>query len=340
MKLAVFLLLIDVPTLAQPVLEHAHRIGDTVVYLTESGDGQASGTFYVDSSGRITVAATPLLAAMRGMQTNVSPRPCVAFETWAEHKSSDYVESSQAGFTSVERTGAKTVAHRFFRGDYSRVYVSYTVTVETLPEGTYRVVLGPSTVEPPAQLRAKADWKFQSPTKFPVPQVLSDAHAIRLELYLNGTSRRVVDYVHAGQLDRMVGRTDAPHSYYADDAEFTVTQPSLRINGVAQEVLAPPGTLHGPVLMVYVPGHGRYVLTLHPSSESGFENAGEVAGKSLTFDSEGNIFRIDTAERIAAGSGDYAVHVLPDLGWEPPGPRDREKALIGAVPYVEPVEEK
>lgn len=234
---------------------------------------------------------------------------------------------------------AKTVVHRFFRDDYSRIYVSYTVNVEPLPEGTYRVSLGPSTVELPAQLRAKADWKFLSPAKFPVPQILGDPDAIRLELYLNGTSRRVVDYIHAGRQDRMVMRADAPHAYYADDAEFVVARPRLAVNGVSREMLAPSGPLHGTALMVYVPGHGRYVLTLHRPSESGFENAGEVAGKSLTFSSEGNIFRIDAAERIAAGSGDYAVHVLPDLGWEPPDPRDRAKALIGGTPYVEPVEQ-
>jgi hypothetical protein len=72
--------------------------------------------------------------------------------------------------------------------------------------------------------------------------------------------------------------------------------------------------------MVYVPGHGRYFLTLHPPADSEFQNAGEAAGNALMFTSEGNVFRIDVAQRIAAGSGDYAVHVLADLGWEPSPP--------------------
>jgi hypothetical protein len=144
----------------------------------------------------------------------------------------------------------------------------------------------------------------------------------------------VVDYIHAGGQDRMVFRKETPRDYYAEDAELALTQPKFRVNGVSIAALAPmPESIRGPVLWVYIPGHGRYVLSPHARAQAGFESAGEASGNSLTFESpDGNIFRIETAERVAAGSGSYTIHVLPDQGWEPADPQDRSRIMIGAAP--------
>jgi hypothetical protein len=165
-----------------------------------------------------------------------------------------------------------------------------------------------------------------------VPQIVGDGDAVRVELYSNGF-RKMVDYVHAGRPDRMVLRTEAPRDYYAEDAELTVTMPHFRVNGARFEAVAPlPETLRGPLLWVYIPGHGRYLLSLHAHTEWGFADAGEAAGSSLTFTSDGNIFRIDAAERIAAGSGTYTLRMLPDPAWLPADPPDRSRIMVGTLP--------
>jgi hypothetical protein len=263
--------------------------------------------------------------------------PCAAFETWAEESSTDYAESIQTGFTGIERTAGKTVLRRFIRDNLRQVYVSYQATAETLADGTYRVSFGPSSDPPTADVRGKADWRFVSPAQFPVPQIVKDADSVRLELYSEGTpantTRQLVDYIHAGREDRMVMRVEAARDYYAADAELSVTQPRLRINGVARDSAAVlPETIRGLVLWVYVPGYGRYVLSLHAHPELGFESAGEAAGNSLTFTADGNVFRMDTSERVAAGSGTYTVYVLPDLDWIPADPQDRPQIMMGATP--------
>jgi hypothetical protein len=256
----------------------------------------------------------------------------VAFETWAEQRWPDYMESTQTGFTGIDRTEKKTVLRRFARDGIRQLYVSYQVTVEALSGGTYRLSFGPSPDQPPADVRGKGDWGVLAPPRYPVPQIVGDSDAVRVELYSNGF-RKMVDYVHAGRPDRMVLRTEAPRVYYAEDAELTVTMPHFRVNGAAFEAVAPlPETLRGPVLWVYVPGHGRYLLSLHPHPELEFVDAGEVAGNSLTFTSDGNVFRIDTAERIAAGSGTYTLHILADPGWLPADLRDRARIMVGTAP--------
>lgn len=269
-----------------------------------------------------------------GLNTAIllNQRPCAAFETWAEQASSDFAESAGTGVTGIVRTEGRVVMHRFVRDNLRQIYASYTVTVETLPDpGTYRVSFGPA--EPPVDMLGKADWKVLAPAKYPAPQIMKDEDSIRLELYSNGASRRVVEYIHAGRQDRMVFRKETPHDSYAEDAELAIAQPRLRVNGVAYVAMGVlPETIRGPVVWVYIPGHGRYVLSLQAHAGLGFEDAGEAAGNSLTFTApDGNVFRIDTAERVAAGSGTYTVHVMPDSGWAPADPQDRARVMVGAA---------
>jgi hypothetical protein len=353
MKVAGFLLALAAVAAGAQSLDHGHKIGSGLAYLAAESpsDGQTlkwelsnlllqlEESSSSGSGGRVLL--TPNATVPSLPYPRPSNEPCAAFETWAEQQISDFAESAAAGFTEVERTAGKAVLHRFVRDNLRQIYASYTVTVETLPqEGTYRVSFGPPTDPPPAELRGKADWKMVSPPKYPVPQIVMDQDSIRLELYSNGTARnatrRVVDYIHAGRQERMVMRKETPHDYYADDAELAVTRPRFRVNGVAGDAVAAlPETIRGPVLWVYVPGYGRYILSLHPHEELGFESAGEAAGNSLTFSGpDGNVFRIDTAERIATGSGSYSVYVLADPGWEPADAQDRARVAIGSAPGI------
>jgi hypothetical protein len=351
LKLAGFLLAATAAAVGQSTPQFGHRIGGGLAFLVESPDiveppNLAGGFISAENLlGSIedyqrreqewlansTGVSTPLVRNVKGLTTLLeSSKPSAAFETWAEQRFPDYVENTRTGFTEIERTAGKTTLRRFLLDDYRNLYVSYETTVETLPDGTYRVSFGPSSSKPP---RGLSGWTVVSPAKYPLPQVMRDEDSIRLELYSNGaaehTTRKLVDYVHVGRPDRMILHTDVAHDSYAEDAELGLTQPRFRVNGLAQDAVANPDTIRGSALWLYVPGHGRYVLTLR--AEAGFEGAGEVAGNSLMFmGADGNVFRIDTAERIAAGSGIYVVHVLPDPGWEPADPADRARIMIGA----------
>ena len=338
---------------AQSTPHDGLRVGGSVAYLAASSEAREPAS-YIDPDAR---RLAQLLLARReqaqaqakcsggvpveihpdGSATELLPiqTPCAAFETWVEEQATEYAESVQTGFTGIDRGEGKTVLRRFVRDGLRKMYVSYAAAVEALPDGTYRVSFAPSSDQPLADVRGKADWKLLTPARYPVPQVVRDEDSIRLELYSDSPTRKLVDYIHVGREDRMVLRKEAPRDYYADDTELAITQPRFRVNGVAcDSVAALPEIIRGPVLWVYVPGHGRYVLSLHPHPDLGFESAGEAVGNSLTFTADGNIFRLDTAERVAAGSGTYTVRVLPDLGWEPADPQDRARIMIGTAPGV------
>ena len=226
--------------------------------------------------------------------------PKAEFETWVEQKSRDYAESVLTGFTDIERAPGKATIHRFVRDNFRNLYLTYTLTFEPIAgTDTFRVSFSDSAVP------------------YPVPQILRDGETITLTLAADArTGRRLMDYIRVGT-GMMHSRAAVPRDIYADDAELAIAQPRLRINGVEQPAAKLPGMLSAPVIVVDIPGQGRYDLSYRPRGE-GFERAGEVSQVSLVFSQDGNIFRIDCADRIATGSGTYNIYVRKEPGVVPP----------------------
>jgi len=275
-KLAQFLpILLAIPALAQSSGRHGTRIAQVqTVYL----------------EGPSTSPAVPGSFAVAAPRSNTAPK--AEFETWVEQMSRDYAESVVTGDTGVEREAGRVTIHRFVWDNFRHTELKYTLTLETIPgTQTYRVSFSDSSIP------------------YPVPQILRDGETIALTLSADArTGRRMVDYIRAGT-GLMKPRPDVARDVYAEDAELTITQPRLRTNGIEQQAAASlPATLSAPVVWMYIPGQGRYLLSFKPRAGEGFEKAGEVAENSLVFSSAGNIFRIDCADRIATGSGTYNIY--------------------------------
>jgi uncharacterized protein (TIGR03435 family) len=279
----------------------------------------------LNSGDPVSINAT----GTRGLFSTTCPIACAEFETWVEGLPGDYVESVSTELSTVARESGETTLQRFVGDDKRHVYVTYKAMLEPLAEmGTYRVTIGDCEPRP-------SNSKLISPANCPVPQIVRDGGTLALELYSDGaTGQRLVDYIHIGQHKPILLRTETAHDAYANDAAFSIAHPRLSVNGVGQESLA--GTIQGPVLWIYVPGHGRTLLSFRPHADLGFDDSGEVSGNTLTFTVGRNVFRIDGAERIASiGSGAYRVYTLQDSAWEPADPADRGHFMIGAAPAIE-----
>ena len=305
MKLAwSFAILLAIPAFAQSPAPHGTRVAQIqTTYLEDVPTGVASALDITDRFREILEAArstggTRAVTAPDGWVLTLPPSskgPRAEFETWVEQLSRDYAESVVTGFTGVEREAGKATMHRFVRDNFRHTELKYTMTLEAIPgTETFRVVFSDSDVP------------------YPVPQILRNGETIALTLAVDArTGRRVVDYVRVGT-GLMKSRQQAARDVYAEDAEWTVTQTRLRINGVEQDSASLP-SVSAPVVSIYIPGQGRFALSFKPRADQGFERAGEVAENSLVFSYGGNIFRIDCADRIANGSGTYNIYARKDL---------------------------
>ncbi len=289
MKLAGFLpVLLAIPALAQSSTLHGTRIGQIhSVSFDESREGTPDFTRIADGSRIFT-----LPSRVNG--------PHAEFETWVEQHSRDYAESVLTGFTGIERALGKTTIHRFIRDNFRHADFTYTVMIEAIPRmETFQVVF------------------IEASMPYPVPQIVREGETISLNLAVDKqTGRRMIDYIRVGT-GVLHARQEVARDVYAEDAEMTITRPRLRSNGVEHQGSGLSATVSGAVLWVDIPGHGRYDLSFKPRADQGFEKAGEVADRSLVFTHGGNIFRIDCADRIATGSGTYAIYARRDPAADP-----------------------
>lgn len=294
MKLAGFLpVLLAVSGFAQSS-QYGTRIGQIqIVYLR---DIPVTPGPIVPFAGPARIGALPEPAqATTGVQA-ITPK--AEFETWVEQRSRDFAESVLTGSTDIERAPGEATVHRFVRDNFRNLYLTYTMTFEPIARtDTFRVTFTDSSIP------------------YPVPQILRDGETIALTLAADArTGRRLVDYIRVGT-GVMHSRAAVSRDVYAEDAELTIVQPHLRINGVEQRAASLPAKVSAPVVWLDIPGQGRYDLSFRPRTDQGFETAGEVAENSLVFSLGGNIFRIDCADRIATGSGTYNIYARK----EPPG---------------------
>jgi hypothetical protein len=298
-------LLPAIPMLAQSSAAYGTRIGQMqTVYLEDLPQGVLNALDISDRFREIVGAVR--VAGASGVTFTPPPPvdkgPRAEFETWVEHLSRDYAESVVTAVSSLEREAGKATVHRTVRDNFRHLDLAYNLTFEAIPgTRTFRVTFGDSDVPHPA------------------PQILRDGETIALALSPEPGGRRMSDYIRVG-LAAMKARQGVARDVYADDAELNIAQPHLRINGTEQQPGNVPAMLSAPVVAVGIPGQGRYLLSFKPHASQGFERAGEVTGSALMFTMAGNVFRLDSAERVATGSGTYNIYVRREAGEAPDSP--------------------
>jgi hypothetical protein len=359
MRFTAFFFVLALPVLPQALDQHGIRTGQVqVAYLVKPVEvslpaallsprqedlrGAPRQILEFVNTAQANAGGAPISYSLDGRTQVVSasaPVPCVEFENWAEQLLTDYAESVLIGFSEIQWEPGKTVILRFVRDNFRHAYISYVLTIEMLPQAAvYRATFGVSGAPNPSDALTSAGWKVVSPGKFPAPQAVQDGDTIALDLYTDSsTNQKLVDYIHVGKKGQLVLRKEAAHDSYAFDAEFNVVQPRLKVNGAPQESVTPSEQLRGRVLWVDVPGEGRYVLTFQPEPNLGFDRVGEVAGNSITFMFRGNVFHIDSQERIAPGSGTYRVYGRLDVNREAANPNGPTQIVIGSATAIEPV---
>jgi hypothetical protein len=86
--------------------------------------------------------------------------------------------------------------------------------------------------------------------------------------------------------------------------------------------------VRGKIVWIYVPNQGRYLISLAPRTELGLKLEGEVSGTSLKFRAGDDGIRVDSGEKILAGSATYNLYVLSQPRWLPPNGSVRSMALL------------
>jgi hypothetical protein len=304
---------------------------------------------------RLCAALAVTAVCASGQFISVGPGPRIAFETKSDP--ADLLSNFAAGFQS--RSGPSfTVMHRYFSDPHTHTYFGYDLVNEPGPQVDtdqlrfFELGIGPldfGVVDP-------SQWK-KLPVAIPPAQVVKAGDSVAIEVWSDPASgQKITDYIHIQQAPQLRGLITAPtllrngmvgpiareiptvsgtaRDYKVEDAELRLTQPSIKLNGVAQELARVPA-VSGELVWFYIADHGRYVLSLAPRPELGFVKAGEVRGGAVTFSMGKDQFRLECPAAIATGFAPYTLYVLHDAEWKPTSAAQSGRVLIGSVSPAE-----
>ena len=223
--------------------------------------------------------------------------------------------------------------HRIISDPRQKRYFGYDFRVDA-HDGTYQVRIQPLNLTPEEMraIRLEDTWTKLSLPQYPAIPAARVGDTVALDVLADTvTGRKVVDSL---SFIRSTTEGPGPRDFALSDAELEVVSPRIRINGsLVGGSTGSRGGLSGPNLWFYVPGHGRYVMSLVPKQQYGFgnpERAGQVTGSVITFQGGGVEYQVESDRRIAPGTGLYNVYVSHNAVWRP-GARDaKEPYLWGA----------
>ncbi len=244
-------------------------------------------------------------------------------------------------------TDGPTFYSRILLDKANRIYFGYELLVEQQQPGTYLATFGQLGVTP-LDLAAGSikdlAWTLGPLPALPDPRLIHDGETISIDLFVDpAKGQKLIDDIHINP-----PRTRAPGPVSANRAspvfgiarDFTVAetemllvQPLVTLNRRLQDPVSP--NTHGALIWLYVPNHGRYVLSLLPRLALGFKKAGEVRGGVISFAVDENSIRIECPNRIAPGDAAYNLYVLHDPDWEPVAEDLKIRPATGTVDPAE-----
>jgi hypothetical protein len=111
-----------------------------------------------------------------------------------------------------------------------------------------------------------------------------------------------------------------PADFTIDVVELNLTSAYLSINGKRfGKVDGSEGTnLSGALLWFYLPGRGRFIMSLSPRAGYEFQKLGKISGNQISFEFNGNKYEwISSSPILAVGKSSWNLWVLPEPTYTP-----------------------
>jgi hypothetical protein len=226
----------------------------------------------------------------------------------------------------------------------NHLYFGYELLLEQQQPGTYLATFGKLGITPldlaagsiprlpqgstNAQGATDHAWTILPLPAIPEPPILHDDDSISIDLFVDAaTGEKLIDEIRINPprpVSNFVPSVPTV-SGTARDAELQIIQPLVTLNRRVQ--VSSGATLrnvHGALVWLYIPDHGRYVLSLVPRPGLGFKKAGEVRGGVITFTLDKDSIKLKCMNPIAGGDAPYNLYVLHDEDWEPTAERQKD----------------
>jgi hypothetical protein len=232
--------------------------------------------------------------------------------------------------------------HRYLADEQQKKYFGYDVDIEPLANAMFQVTFKPLNVtrEDMHLPGDPASWTLLPIASYPAPATVTEGDTIALELLVNpGTGEKIVEYftVSAGWKSKSTMIAGAPRDFGLEDVRMSLTGPRVAVNGkTVDSAHWEAHGLAGSVIWIYLPGRGRFLMSIARHDALGFRSAGEVRGSTMKFTWNNDSYEIEGHDQIVPGNGVWNLYVYQDGGYKPAGnppflwgAADRAESLIG-----------
>ena len=275
----------------------------------------------------------------------------------------------------LTRTSGTDTVHRVMVDRSRKVYFGYDAQVAIVraeAETKYRIAFGPLSLTSELLQSILGEdpktWKLLPAPRFPAPRVVRSGEVLELTLLTNDAQRQQLSEYVTLQEPRRSGFNyeppreftfagGTPRDFATGDVELQLQEPRVNTTGLSltapqapplewasrdsadQTAFKSPGSAAGPIVWIYVPGRGRFLLSLTPRST--FQRAGEVRGSSLRFTVDGQTYDVWSSSRIAPATAAFNLYVRRQPEWKPSYPNANLDTIhIGASDRLEYLVEK
>jgi len=203
------------------------------------------------------------------------------------------------------------------------VCFGYDLKMEPASDGRYRLTFSPLSITPEklSEIFPKVkNWRVLPSPQQLTTEMVRGGDTVALDIFVNpSTGQKIVDYITINKNEgRHLTASGAARDFSVEDGVIKIDSPHLSVNGQEVEGAANPGMgISGAHVWIYVEGRGRFVFTLVPRTDLGFQKAGEIRGSTMVWRWANDQFSLNADARIAPGEGAYNVYVFNSPNWRP-----------------------
>ena len=231
--------------------------------------------------------------------------------------------------------------HRFVLDRSQRRYFGYDVIVE--PQNgsrAFQVRIEPFSLSAIdlSEMEIDPSWTYVPLLKYPLVPDVRAGDSVAIDLLENPTTgQKVVDYFVFKHSNATAAAELSPvRDLSLDDVELRLEDFRISVNGTVLDASTRVGgSISGAALWFYLPERGRFVMSLVPNGNLGFQRAGEVTNALLSFTDGSDRYDIKSTSRIAPAGGRFNLYVLHDPEWRPTGDEANSPIVVGAADRAE-----
>ena len=264
--------------------------------------------------------------------------------TWSQLRQAFDMRQLPAPLTSQTLADRDQIIHRVLRDREGRFVFGYDLWISgNSTNKQFTVVVRPLAAEVVSSLKANEQSAAETVSTFPKAtesQTLADGAEFSLDLLINKTTGvKIVDMVKVS-FDRSSLGGDNPALRARDFTADAVAMEMKDYNLLVDDELIATGKSKtgssGALLWLYVPERGRFIFSLVPRPDYGFEKVGTVSANKIQFSVRGNHYEWLSSSPILHEEGTWNLWVLSDPKYQPMmgsvmAPPPKEKGALDKV---------